>query len=294
MRQFIRLLVAAIIASGLLFGSTLIGAQESEPEKGKPAKEEAAKETDEKKVEAKAAAKLTVIAPAQPAGPADLAETLGEKDPEVLLWMQQLRPFVRAEYHIVVQVCEPTEEQRQKLVKTFPKAVRDSAKRWIERQSQATNGYRWNEPEAIVMPSVAGTIKPILSDEQFKLYQTDTEARKAQYQETAILGIVSILDQEVRFSTEQREQITAALTENWDEKWLPSLQLLDYGLRYFPAIPDRYIEPYLDETQKKIWQTVSRDTNIGFGLSSEMDNQALEDALRKADQVDPEPAAKPD
>lgn len=302
MRRLIGSTLTAFGVAGLLLGSTFLQAQEAK-EKAKPSPEPAKKraaaekktrpaQEPAKKEEAKTETvveEVMVVPTAPAAAPAD-AEDLGEKDPQVLQWMQQLRPFVRSEFHVVVTVCEPTAEQRRKLADAFNEALRSVAKRWNERLlQQQRNGFIQGEPDAIVRECVAAIVKPILTPEQAERYTADIEARDAHYKEVAARGVVAVLDQELHLSQDQRDKIGKALAENWDDDWLSSLQVLNYGLRFFPSIPDQHIAPFLDESQKKIWQSIPKNQRISFGLASGLNNQVLEDALRKGTaKADPE------
>ncbi len=272
----------------VVFGSALLPAQEpkAEPEQAreKTVVEKRAIKVEKKAMEEKAEIKVEAVrvAPAIRLGPAVAVggEALGENDPQVLQWMQQLRPYVRSEFQVVLTVCEPTDEQRRKLAGAFDGAVRDLAKLYLERQRQPRQNSMQGEPDELVRKAVAATVKPLLTSEQSARYEADIQERDAIYKQTAARGVVTILDTEMHLSPDQREEIGKALAENWNDSWMSSVRVLQYGLQFFPNIPDQYIRPSLDEAQKKIWDAIPRNHNISFGLSVELDNEPLEDALR--------------
>ena len=57
---------------------------------------------------------------------------LGNNDGQVQQFMQQFRPILRSEYHIVRVVCRPTPEQRQQIARAGEQALRDAAMKYVD------------------------------------------------------------------------------------------------------------------------------------------------------------------
>jgi hypothetical protein len=61
----------------------------------------------------------------------------------------------------------------------------------------------------------------------------------------------------------QRLKLTESLLAHWDQSWSMSLEYLLYGNQFFPQGIDPFVTPFLDATQKRIWQGTQKVGGIG-------------------------------
>ena len=99
------------------------------------------------------------------------------------------------------------------------------------------------------------------------------------------------IDRDLYLSGAQRLKLTDSLLSHWDEGWSMSLEYLLYGNQFYPQGIDAFVTPFLDPTQKKIWQGTQKVGGIG-GLGGVLggfvtDHDALEIELGEAINAEP-------
>jgi hypothetical protein len=192
--------------------------------------------------------------------------------------MQQFRPYLRSELHVLQRVCDLSDEQARALNRDLgDAALRGAARKFIEAQSRPDGGgmYR-GEPGVLVQDALLEAAKGHLTDEQLQRYKDEAEAQTADRKRVAARNVVAILDRELMLSAEQRDKLIESLSEGWEDTWVTSLQVLEYGTQFFPNIPDKFVLPHLNDAQKKIWQRIPKNQSVFFGIGNEVDNSALE------------------
>ena len=106
-------------------------------------------------------------------------------------------------------------------------------------------------------------MKKDLTSEQFAHYQAEVEKRDANRKQSAVRFLVDAIDRDLYLSGQQRLKLTESLLAHWDQSWSMSLEYLLYGNQFYPLGIDAYVTPFLDATQKKIWQGTQKVGGIG-------------------------------
>jgi hypothetical protein len=112
-------------------------------------------------------------------------------------------------------------------------------------------------------------VASVLTAEQNTTYTTEKKLRDDFYKETAIRGILIILDKRLCLSKHQREEIYKSL-DQWGG--ITSFDMTPYESSdmYLPAIPDSVLVDHLDANQKAILNSTSR---IDFGNRTQIEQQ---------------------
>lgn len=247
-----------------------------------------------------------MVAPAAPRGMAKAAVVAkGFVMPQVPVapqvnaqQVQQLtgtfRAILRAEYQLVLTVCEPTKDQRREIARAGERAVtvaaiqgalwQSSPFRLVVKDGVATH-QRADQPDPrkILRDALAAAAKAHLPAESTARYLKEVEARAADEKRAVVSNLVEALDQILLLSTDQRAKLTDSLTAGWDDAWAPSVQaLMNKNNGYFYCQPpDKLILPALNPPQVKLWQAVQKvqqNSWKGFIGLLGTDDKPLEDA----------------
>lgn len=135
------------------------------------------------------------------------------------------------------------------------------------------------DPRKAVAEKLTVLAKEKLTPEQATRFEAESRKRSEANKRTAIANLVSIMDEELMLSADQRIKITESLTTNWDDTWCSSLMVLIYGHSYFPKLPDKFIVPTLNPTQKKAWEKWAKNESQFFGNSNILGNFMVDDDL---------------
>jgi hypothetical protein len=222
-------------------------------------------------------------------------------EPLIQQFTPQFRNTLRIELHFLLTVCAPTEDQRKLIAVDGEAALKEAAKKFAEMQQAMMQG-RWRgntpqpDPRKIIQDALARSVKTRLSPEQAARYQAELEQRKASRKEVAVRNLVAKLDHDLFLADEQREKLVESLSKNWNDAWCQSLDILVNNEQYFPNIPNQYILPFLNPTQKKVWSGTARNGAVFFGgqpgmMAFEVNFEVAEvfDAIELAVPVAPAP-----
>lgn len=207
---------------------------------------------------------------------------------QVMQFMQQFRPLLRAEYHIVRVVCQPSPEQRKSLARAGEQALRDAAVKYADMMTRPmTMAQRAAlEPRKLIREGLGRAVRITLSGEPVEKYQAEIARREASRKQLGVRNLVARIDQELVLSPEQRDKVAEALTAHWDDSWCQSLEMFMYNYQYLPMIPDQYVTPILNDAQKKVWRSIQKIQSFwgGFGImGGVMNDDPFEDEeLREA------------
>jgi hypothetical protein len=222
----------------------------------------------------------------------------GNLENQVQQYMRQARPIVRAELIFARKICELDVEHFRRINQDAETAFKGAAKAFVEAQQQGRarvpGGVRTSttvDGLALLQEGLASVMKKDLTSEQFAHYQSEVEKRDANRKQCAVRFLVDAIDRDLYLSGSQRLKLTESLFSHWDHGWSMCLEYLLYGNQFYPVGIDPYLTPFLDATQKKIWQAAQKIGGIGgiggvFGGFMN-DNDALEVELgeaRKAEQ----------
>lgn len=213
--------------------------------------------------------------------------------------------IIKTELHFIRVVCQPTRSQYDALA-TDGKLIRTKVlNKFAMIQQGMQRGIRDSSSNDTRKPVSEGLLESArrhLSSDQVAKYESELAERDKALKEAAVMVTAAKLDEKLVLNTEQRSQVTRVLSENWDKSW-GSVQMMMYGSRYFPNIPDQKIIPLLTTTQKKVLRTLNQQNRVFFGFNVGM-NQGIvipdeewedeEGATEAARGANDESAGKPD
>ncbi len=236
-----------------------------------------------KKVQAKQQAGRAAAKIARP-----MAIRINNQDGQVQQMMMQVRPILRAEFHVIRVACRPTPEQRKTIARAAEQMLRDATKKYVESMRRPMNVAQRvaNDPRKLIEDGMVQALKSQLSAEQVARYEEELTKRAAGRKRLALRNLVARLDHDLVLSPEQRDKLSESLSAHWDDSWGQSLEMFMYDNNALPPISDQYVTPILNESQKRIWRSTQRYQTFwgGFGvIGGIMDNDPLEDEeLREA------------
>jgi hypothetical protein len=195
-------------------------------------------------------------------------------------YMQQFRPILRAEYHIVRAVCRPTPEQRKELARAGEQALRDAAKKYVDmmRRPMTAAQRAALDPRKQIREGLATAVKTRLSPELAAKYQEEIARRDAARKQLAIRNLVARLDRDLVLSPDQRGKVAESLASHWEDSWCQSIEMFMYDNQIVPPIPDQYVAPFLNDAQKKIWRGTQK-AQVFYGGLGMMGGIMVEDPL---------------
>jgi hypothetical protein len=174
-----------------------------------------------------------------------------------------LRALSNAELYFADRVCQLTPEQRRAV-----KAAGDACVKSIGRRLH--NGQQGNlfialfgtnrppNPYRLLDKGLSKAFKAQLSPEQWQQYRAECDKRTTYRKAATVAVLVARLDEAVFLNDEQREQVTAALTAQWQESWYLSLEFWEQNEQYFPVVPEPTIAPLLTREQRVLWQQLQK------------------------------------
>jgi hypothetical protein len=194
--------------------------------------------------------------------------------------IQQSRPILRAEYHVLRVVCQLTTEQRKTMARAAEQTLRDSTKKYFEtmRRPMTAAQRAALDPRRLIQEGLSQAVKAKLSAEQSSRYQEELAKRTAGRKQLAVRNLVARLDRDMLLNAEQRDRIADSLLSHWDDAWCQSLEMFMHDNNYLPPIPDHYVAPILNESQKKIWRTTQRIQVFFGGMRVMMGGDGGDDA----------------
>jgi hypothetical protein len=210
------------------------------------------------------------------------------QDAQLQQFMQQFRPMLRAEYHVVRVVCRLTTEQRKTIASAAEQVLREASRNYLDAMRRPmTNAQRAaNDPRRLIQEGLGRVVKERLPAEQAARYQEELAKRNAGRKQLTVRNLVAKLDHDLVLGAEQRDKVSESLSAHWDDSWGQSLEMFMHDYAFLPPIPDQYVAPFLNETQKKIWRSTQRVQGFfgGFGMVVGMmeDDPAEDPELREA------------
>ena len=221
-------------------------------------------------------------------------------DGQIQQYMQQFRPILRAEYHIVRVVCRLTPEQRNEIARAGEQTVREAARKYSEMMHRPMTAAQRAalDPRKQIREGLARRPSRLrLSAEMVARYQEEIARRDASRKQLAVRNLVARLDRDLVLSPDQRDKIEESLTSHWDDSWCQSIEMFMHDYQFVPPVPDQYVAPFLNDAQKTIWRGTQKFNGFfgGFGMMGGiMVNDPLEDdelrvAREEAAKNDPKP-----
>jgi hypothetical protein len=230
------------------------------------------------------------VAPAAPPAPVVVQQgvvVMAANQPE--RYLATYRPILRAEYQLLVTVCEPSRDQRRAIARSGEEALRSAAEeyaKWATTPRRVVNGVLEPQPpnfRRIIREGIAAAAAAELTPEVLERYATELARRAEDERRTGAMNIVVKLDQAFDLSERQREELTEALVKGWVESWAPALAGLTADNDAYPMVPDALIGPVLTAGQKQVWSGLRKfsmqgTTGLGLVVGAPPAEGPLEDA----------------
>lgn len=216
--------------------------------------------------------------------PAEPAAAGNEDDnPQTAALRAQIEPIVKVELSFANRACGWTKDERV--------AAAGAAKVWIRDFARAhlrDNGLRNrlmivrgngaivgpNQQSDVEKELVAALVKQ-MTDAQRTAYEAERAKRAELRRDASIENIVSLLDDRLDLTPEQRGLVSQSLREKWSDDWAPSLEMFVHLPDYVPAVPDGLIEPHLTPQQRVLWQGVQKISARGIIFGGGMFGDAV-------------------
>jgi hypothetical protein len=216
-----------------------------------------------------------VAAPAAPAGEVNMVlNGVVRRVSMEERYVMMFRPTLRAEYEVLVAVCEPSKDQRRQLARAGESALKAVAAQVSQRR--VVNAE--NTPRKVLLAALRAAAGEHLSVLQVARYQDELAERERQFRQATVRSIVAALDQGLYLSADQRAKLSAALEANWAELQVND-QAINFAGQYFPMLPDKHVVPLLSPEQAKVWhETQKVQLNTFLTGASGLDDKPLEDA----------------
>jgi hypothetical protein len=187
-------------------------------------------------------------------------------------YVMMCRPILRAEYQILVTVCEPFKGQRREIARVGESAIKVLANQGGGRRVPDQSARK------AIREALLKAATDVLTGSQLARYKDELAAREEQQKEAAIRNLVAALDQGLYLSADQRAKLSATLNENWTDS-LGNDQAVNFANQYFPMLPDGYVVPLLSPEQAKVWRETQKVQTNSITISSAgLDDKPLEDA----------------
>jgi len=199
----------------------------------------------------------------------------------------QFEPLLKVELSFTNRVCKLSDEQRRTLITKsdawLDMFTREYAKQGGQPQQMQGVWFGAGRPQSSADPregiqaGVEKLVKAELPEEQAALYMEENKKRAAFAKRIAVENLVSRIDKELILSPEQREKLTQSLTEHWDNKWAPQLEMFMHGMDMWPNVPDQWIRPHLTAAQQVAWGRLNKNNGHIFMGGMGVDGQVIDD-----------------
>lgn len=284
--------------------------QKAEMKPTPPAKDDRAEEKPVRVLRAAPAPRVKVAKKAAPAPQPAVARAAIMMAPAMAMnneaqirqYMQQMRPLLRSEYHIVRVVCRPTPEQRKELAREGEKALREASRKYVQmmQRPMGVNERAQNQPNKLIRAALLAAVKARFPPEVASRLEAEGKRREASRRSLFVRNLVARLDHDLVLDPGQRDKLAESLENHWDDSWAQSIEMFVYNYQYVPPIPDQLVAPFLNDAQKKIWRTIQKVQMFfgGFGLmggvmvEDPLEDPELKEARLEAARNDPVPAVQ--
>jgi hypothetical protein len=182
--------------------------------------------------------------------------------------IEQLRPYLRVEYHFLRVVCVLTPDQRMRIARDGEREFRDAVSEYYDRHRspqfrKAGEAPRpLPDPHKLIQEALARAAEDHLTPEQADRYRQEIVQRAEDHKHAVIQNLVATLAQMLVLSGEQRAQLTDRLGARWDDAWFPTDFMMANSDRYLSRVPKQEILSLLSEDQRKLWELNNAQPNV--------------------------------
>lgn len=207
-----------------------------------------------------------------PAAPVDPADAMIQQFEQQ--FGRQFRHMVRSELHFMRITCQPTKQQFEKIAAdtevTAKATTKQLAEIWQKMQRGGMGVQEVTDPRTPITDALTKSVRAHLASDQADRYQQELEKRVVARKKATVLSLVAIVDKILVLTPDQRDKMVDLFDKNWHKSWNDP-QILMYGGQFFPEMPDAKMLPILTESQKLVWQGITKQ-RIHLGFHSHFNN----------------------
>lgn len=176
-----------------------------------------------------------------------------------------------AELSFINRVCNLNLEQRKKIHTASDQCTKVAVRKWAMTQNGMRGGnfgrgqQTMPDPTDLVHLAFANVLRETLQPEQQAAYDEEMKQRKAHRKRVAIENVVAIIDEHLVLEIDQRQKLAESLDKHWQPNWVQSIEMLINNNHHLPSIPDQFVTPALNETQRQVWRTAQKQNYMVFG-----------------------------
>lgn len=185
-------------------------------------------------------------------------------------FVPQFTLLLTSELSFIHRVCDLNLEQRQKIKAASDRCLAGAARKYAMTQRgmarrRVAGQPQIPDPTDLLHQALGKVLEETLRPEQQIAYEGEMAKRAAYRRQVAIEMVVSIIDERLVLTTEQRREISASLDKHWQPIWVQSIEMLVNSTQNLPSIPDQFVVPFLNQTQQRVWRTTPKQTYAAFG-----------------------------
>ncbi|HET6324299.1 MAG TPA: hypothetical protein VFG04_06330 [Planctomycetaceae bacterium] len=177
--------------------------------------------------------------------------------------LQQLRLVLQVELGFVKSLCRPTAEQMRTIKQEALKQIADLAKD----MQRANNLQIMNRARQTIQEKLSELVHAQLSPAQSARYDSEIQKRSDNLRQACARNLVVAFDEHLSLTEWQRQKLSAELAHNWDDSWTIAVALgAGQMVDMLPNVPDELVVPYLDATQRTLWNNLPKRTTVFWGV----------------------------
>jgi hypothetical protein len=230
---------------------------------------------------------------------AQAAEGADAENPQLAFAMQQLRPVLIVELSFAKRTAQLDDDQVAKLVEQtkveFKKVAANYAKNQNHFQGVMFFGNgpvqeQAKDPRQAIAEAVAAQVEPIAREEQLVAFRREADARQEFRKQASLDQLVTLFDEALMFTPEQRKKIRESLDKKYQPVWADNVEAIgQFSQGYYPVVPDAVVTPHLTDDQKRVWQRMQK-VRASVGLGNNMWGSSVIDDIDLGKDFMPEPA----
>ncbi len=199
------------------------------------------------------------------------------ENPQLAFAMQQLRPVLLVELSFAKRAAQFDDDQVGKLVEQVKPEFKKLAGAYAKNQNHF-NGVMFfgngpvqqqqpKDPRQAIAESVAAQMESIARKEQLEAFRKEVAARQEFRKQAALDQLVTLFDEALMFTPEQRENIHESLAAKYQPAWADNVEAIgQFSQGYYPVVPDAVVTPHLTDDQKRVWQRMQKvRASVGLG-----------------------------
>lgn len=241
--------------------------------------------------------------PSVPQAEADGDDENDEENPQLAFAMQQLRPTLVVELSFAKRAAKLEDDQLGKLIEGVKPEFKKVAAAYAKNQNHFQgvmffgNGpavqEKAKDPRQIIAEAVQTQLEPITTKEQLESFRKEVEAREEFRKQATLDQLVTLFDEALMFTPEQRDGIRKSLAEKYQTAWADNVEAIgQFSQGYYPVIPDAVVAPHLTADQKRVWQRMQK-VRASVGLGNNMWGSSVIDDIDLGKDFMPEGAQAP-